>query len=161
VQGQTEWDLVPQTDFSDLHQHLNVCNPTPNDITYTIDNAVLSSSGGIDYVEFDIMATSNSTGYIQNAPFFIEYSYPAFGTNVVTNSAITDTRGTSFGTTYEDPQITLFDSAANKFVTRLSDDFTQTSWSSIFVEVQVSTNNVKSIEVFKCVAKYFICQTYL
>lgn len=133
VTAQTSWNAIAQNDFSNIHRHVNVCSPQANSITFEFDNFTVSNSGGNDYAEFDIMATSSTGAYLQNAPFWIGYSNSAFTQNVVANNAITVTRGSTFGSSYEDPQTSIWDSLPNMFIVGITDDFTAGSWNRPFI----------------------------
>ena len=128
VTSQTTWNAIPQNDFSNIHRHTNICSPLANNINFEFDNFILSNSSGVDFVEFDIMASSNVNTYIQNAPFYIQYDNTAFGTYIVMDGNITVTRGSAFGNSYENPQTSMFDSLMNMFVVGITDDFNAGSW---------------------------------
>jgi len=148
VSGQQTWDSIAQNNFTNLHRHKNVCAPLSYDVNFEFDNFMTSNSGGNNYAEFDIMATSPSGIYLENAPFYVGYDNPAFGTNVVGNNSITVTRGATFGVSYEDPQTVIFDSLANMFVVRISDDINATSWNRPYISttpVQVLHFKIKLI----------------
>jgi hypothetical protein len=64
-------------------------------ITYTFANSQLTSSAGIDYYEFDIMAQATASGTrLGTGIVLINYNTAAFGTWVKTNGKLTVTSGT-------------------------------------------------------------------
>lgn len=135
VTGQQTWSSIPQNDFSDLHKHFNVCNPMSNDITFTMDNFLISNSGADDFAEFDIMVSSNSGTYLQYARFEINYSNAAFGNNIYTNGTLEATKGANFGNSYWDPQPYMSDdSLPNTFNVFMSDDFNASSWNRPYID---------------------------
>ncbi|MCC7533191.1 MAG: T9SS type A sorting domain-containing protein [Bacteroidia bacterium] len=133
VAAQQTWNAISQNNFSNLHRHINVCSPLSNSITFEFDNFIISNSGGNDYAEFDIMATSSTGAYIENAPFWVGYSNSAFTPNVVANNAITVTRGATFGNSYEDPQTSIWDSLPNMFIVGITDDISAGSWNRPYI----------------------------
>lgn len=161
VVAQSTWNAIPQNDFSDIHRHVNICSPLVNNINFEFDNFILSNSSGSDYVEFDIMASSNVNTYIQNAPFYIQYDNTAFGTYIVMDGNITVTKGSAFGSSYENPQTSMFDSLMNMFVVGITDDFNASSWNRPLVNstpIQVLHFKIKILNCDQTVDFNFVEQ---
>lgn len=159
--AQTTWNAIPQNDFSNIHRHVNICSPLSNNINFNFDNFTMSNSGGFDYVEFDIMASSNVNTYIQNAPFYIQYDNTAFGTYIVMDGNITVTKGNLFGNSYENPQTSMFDSLMNMFVVGITDDFNAGSWNRPLVSstpIQVLHFKIKILNCDQTVDFNFVEQ---
>jgi hypothetical protein len=161
VTAQSTWNPIPQNDFSNIHRHVNICSPLANNINFKFDNFIMSNSGGADYVEFDIMATSNVNTYIQNAPFYIQYDNTAFGTYIVMDGNVTVTKGSAFGISYENPQTSMFDSLMNMFVVGITDDFNAGSWNRPLVSstpIQVLHLKIKVLNCDQTVDFNFVEQ---
>ncbi|MCC7533749.1 MAG: T9SS type A sorting domain-containing protein [Bacteroidia bacterium] len=161
VTAQSTWNAISQNDYSNIQRHINICSPMSNNINFKFDNFIMSNSNGSDYVEFDIMASSNVNTYIQNAPFYIQYDNAAFGTYIVMDGNITVTRGNLFGNSYENPQSSMFDSLMNMFVVGITDDFNAGSWNRPLVSsipIQVLHFKIKILNCDQTVDFNFVEQ---
>ena len=128
LNGQTEWDLVPNTDFSNLNNHTNVCSPQSNTATFTLDNFTTYASNGHNYVEFNVNVSSSPNSYLHYTNLFISYNPAVFGNSIVANHKIKITRAAGFSTSYEDIDSSLVDTMGNAFNFVVWDDYLLTAW---------------------------------
>jgi Secretion system C-terminal sorting domain len=74
-------------------------------ITFTFANPQVTTSGGNNYFEFDIMAVASASSQFKIAQVYINYDTSAFGSDIYSNNAVTVTAGPLLNTVINGSQI--------------------------------------------------------
>jgi hypothetical protein len=108
-------------------------------ITLSIENAVITNDGSDDFYEADIMISS-TTDYIQGSgQFYLDYNTAAFGSNVVSSGAIIyELPGTILGSSSGFPNYKDFNDVDN------SSSKVSYIWQQGLSEGSIATANVTS-----------------
>ena len=109
---------------------LKKANSLTNDLTISTGSELITSSGSLRFLEFDVLVKSSVSGlYFDNCLLRLQYNTSAFGSNMMASGTATITKGASFNSvTYTNPQTDFIDQNSNTLGIPFGIDYTQTTF---------------------------------